>query len=106
LGGLHSASLLLHSVISTKLKPVSAGEWEKGRGFPADAAIGLQNAGAQGIVLCTNTMHKIAGQIEARSMCRLHIADATGRAIVAQKQSKWRCWARATPWSRIFTVAV
>ena len=40
-------------------------------------------------MLCTNTMHKIAGQIEARcDVPFLHIADATGRAIVAQKQSK------------------
>lgn len=90
LGGLHSASLLLHSVDFHEIEECQrSGEWEKAGDILADAAIGLQNAGAQGIVLCTNTMHKIAGQIEARcDVPFLHIADATGRAIVAQKQSK------------------
>lgn len=46
------------------------------------AAFGLQRAGAEGIVLCTNTMHKVADVIESRcSLPFLHIADATGRAI-------------------------
>lgn len=90
LGGLHSASLLLHSVDFHEIEECQrSGEWEKAGDILADAAVGLQNAGAQGIVLCTNTMHKIAGQIEARcDVPFLHIADATGRAIVAQKQSK------------------
>lgn len=90
LGGLHSASLLLHSVDFHEIEECQrSGEWEKAGAILADAAVGLQNAGAQGIVLCTNTMHKIAGQIEARcDVPFLHIADATGRAIVAQKQSK------------------
>ena len=90
LGGLHSASLLLHSVDFHEIEECQrSGEWEKAGDILADAAIGLQNAGEQGIVLCTNTMHKIAGQIEARcDVPFLHIADATGRAIVAQKQSK------------------
>ena len=64
LGGLHSAQVLLHSVIL------------------AEAALGLQRAGAEGIVLCTNTMHKVADAIESRcTLPFLHIADATGRAI-------------------------
>lgn len=90
LGGLHSASLLLHSVDFHEIEECQrSGEWEKAGDILADAAVGLQNAGAQGIVLCTNTMHKIAGQIEARcDVPFLHIADATGRAIAAQKQSK------------------
>lgn len=90
LGGLHSASLLLHSVDFHEIEECQrSGEWEKAGDILADAAVGLQNTGAQGIVLCTNTMHKIAGQIEARcDVPFLHIADATGRAIVAQKQSK------------------
>lgn len=90
LGGLHSASLLLHSVDFHEIEECQrSGEWEKAGDILADAAIGLQNAGAQGIVLCTNTMHKIAGQIESRcDVPFLHIADATGRAIVAQEQSR------------------
>ncbi|WP_437889849.1 aspartate/glutamate racemase [Phytobacter sp. V91] len=90
LGGLHSASLLLHSVDFHEIEVCQrSGDWEKAGEILADAALGLQNAGAQGIVLCTNTMHKIAGQIEARcDVPFLHIAEATGRAIVAAKQRK------------------
>jgi aspartate/glutamate racemase len=88
LGGLHSASLLLHSVDFHEIEECQrSGEWEKAGDILADAAIGLQNAGAQGIVLCTNTMHKIAGQIEARSMClftycRCHRAGDCGAETV------------------------
>ncbi|MGK9175176.1 aspartate/glutamate racemase [Yokenella regensburgei] len=90
LGGLHSASLLLHSVDFHEIEVCQrSGEWENAGEILANAAVGLQNAGAEGIVLCTNTMHKIAGQIEARcDVPFLHIADATGRAIVAEKQRK------------------
>lgn len=86
LGGLHSAPLLLHSVDFHEIEACqSAGEWEKAGQILAAAAAGLERLGAEGIVLCTNTMHKVAQQIEFR--CRvpfLHIADATGRAIVNQ----------------------
>lgn len=86
LGGLHSAPLLLHSVDFHEIEACqSAGEWEKAGQILAAAAAGLERLGAEGIVLCTNTMHKVAQQIESR--CRvpfLHIADATGRAIVNQ----------------------
>lgn len=83
LGGLHSASLLLHSVDFHEIEACQAsGEWEKAGVILADAAAGLEKAGAQGIVLCTNTMHKVAGQIEDRcNVPFLHIADATARAI-------------------------
>ncbi len=83
LGGLHSASLLLHSVDFHEIEACqSSGDWHKAGVILADAAAGLEQAGAQGIVLCTNTMHKVAEQIEARcSVPFLHIADATGKAI-------------------------
>jgi len=85
LGGLHSASLLLHSVDFHEIEACqSSGDWEKAGEILADAALGLQGAGAEAILLCTNTMHKVAAQIEARcSLPFLHIADATGRAITA-----------------------
>jgi aspartate racemase len=55
----------------------------------AQAAVGLQQAGAEGIVLCTNTMHKVAQAIETRcEVPFLHIADATGRAITAKGQKR------------------
>jgi aspartate racemase len=85
LGGLHSASLLLHSVDFHEIEAWQAsGEWEKAGEMLANAALGLQGAGAQAILLCTNTMHKVAGQIETRCpLPFLHIADATGREITA-----------------------
>lgn len=83
LGGLHSASLLLHSLDFHEIETCQAtAQWHKAGEILAQAAVGLEQAGAQAIVLCTNTMHKVAGQIEER--CRipfLHIADATGRSI-------------------------
>jgi len=85
LGGLHSASLLLHSVDFHEIEACQAsGEWEKAGEIMAQAALGLERAGAEGILLCTNTMHKVASQIEEScSLPFLHIADATGRAIAA-----------------------
>jgi len=85
LGGLHSASLLLHSVDFHEIEACqSSGDWDKAGEILADAALGLQGAGAEAILLCTNTMHKVAAQIEARcSLPFLHIADATGRAVTA-----------------------
>ncbi|MDU4001703.1 aspartate/glutamate racemase [Pluralibacter gergoviae] len=86
LGGLHSAKILLHSVDFHEIEACQAsGEWDKAGEILARAAADLERIGADGIVLCTNTMHKVAAPIEAR--CRvpfLHIADATGRAIEKQ----------------------
>ena len=66
LGGLHSAQILLHSVDFHEIELCqSRGEWDKAGDILAQAALGLQQAGAEGIVLCTNTMHKVAEAIEA-----------------------------------------
>ncbi|WP_434670778.1 aspartate/glutamate racemase [Klebsiella sp. B345] len=90
LGGLHSASLLLHSVDFHEIEACqSSGEWDRAGEILAQAAYGLQQAGAEGIVLCTNTMHKVAEAIESRcEVPFLHIADGTGRAISAQGQRR------------------
>ena len=86
LGGLHSAKIVLHSVDFHEIEACqSKGEWDIAGDMLAQAALGLQKAGAEGIVLCTNTMHKVAHHIESRcGLPFLHIADATGRAITAQ----------------------
>ena len=83
LGGLHSAQILLHSVDFQEIEACqSSGDWQHAGDILAQAAKGLEQAGAQGIVLCTNTMHKVADHIEnAVTVPFLHIADATGRAI-------------------------
>lgn len=82
LGGLHSAELVLHSVDFEPIERMqSAADWD-GAGERL-AAIGarLEGAGAEALVLATNTMHKVAPVIEARvSIPLLHIADATGEA--------------------------
>lgn len=90
LGGLHSAKLILHSVDFHEIETCqSSGDWERAGKILADAAAGLESLGAQGIVLCTNTMHKVAAQIETRcNVPFLHIADATGRAIAKQGLKK------------------
>lgn len=86
LGGLHSAKILMHSVDFHEIEACqSSGEWDKAGEILAKAAAGLESIGAEGIVLCTNTMHKVAAQIEDRCQVPfLHIADATGRAIEKQ----------------------
>ena len=90
LGGLHSARLLLHSVDFQEIEACqSSGQWDRAGEMLAQAAYGLQQAGAEGIVLCTNTMHKVAEAIETRcEVPFLHIADGTGRAIRAQGQRR------------------
>lgn len=89
LGGLHSAQILLHSVDFHEIEACqSRGDWQQAGEILARAAVGLQQAGAEGIVLCTNTMHKVAEAIEtACDVPFLHIADATGRAISQQNMN-------------------
>ncbi|ROR13233.1 amino acid racemase [Erwinia sp. JUb26] len=83
LGGLHSAKLVLWSVDFHEIEACQAsGDWEKAGQMLADAAVALKRAGAEGIVLCTNTMHKVAQPIIDQSgLPFLHIADGTAAAI-------------------------
>ncbi len=83
LGGLHSAQVVLYSVDFAEIEQCQRdGDWQKAGAILGDAALKLEAAGAEGIVLCTNTMHKVADEITSRcSLPFLHIADATGRAI-------------------------
>lgn len=83
LGGLHSAKVVLYSVDFHEVERLQhAGDWDAAGVMMADAARALQAAGADFIVLCTNTMHKVAPAIEAAvSIPLFHIADPTARAI-------------------------
>jgi aspartate racemase len=85
LGGLHSARLVLHSLDFAPLAALqAAGDWAAAAQQLADAARGLRAAGADGLVLATNTMHKVAQAVEdAAGLPLLHIADATGAALTA-----------------------
>jgi len=90
LGGLHSAKILLHSVDFAEIEECQVkGEWQQAADLLGLAAAGLQNAGADMILICTNLMHKVAPQIEEHiQVPLLHIADATGREIVRQGLKK------------------
>ena len=85
LGGLHSTQILLWSFdFATIAERQHAGDWQGAADMMIDAARRLENAGAQGIVICTNTMHRMADEVQtAISIPLLHIADATGKAVVA-----------------------
>ncbi|SDP37236.1 aspartate racemase [Rhodoferax sp. OV413] len=85
LGGLHSAKLVLVSVDFFEIERLQhAGDWDAAGALLADAARALQRAGADCVVVCTNTMHKVAPAIEAEvSIPLLHIADPTAAAIQA-----------------------
>lgn len=84
LGGLHSAKILLYSVDFQEIEECQTrGDWEKSARILGDAAKGLEGAGADCIVICTNTMHKVAPQIGERvSIPILHIAEATAEALI------------------------
>jgi len=83
LGGLHSAKLVLYSVDFHEIERLQhSGDWEAAGQVLAEAARSLERAGADFLVLCTNTMHKVAAPIEAAvAIPLLHIADATGAEI-------------------------
>jgi len=83
LGGLHSAKCILSSVDFEEIVQYQvSGNWEKAGKALADAAVGLEKAGAHFIVICTNTMHKVVPVIEQSvTIPILHIADATAAEI-------------------------
>lgn len=86
LGGLHSARMLLWSVDFADIEALQmAGEWEQAGALLAQAAQKVECAGADFLVICTNTMHKVAPQIaDAIDIPILHIADATADVLIAQ----------------------
>ena len=83
LGGLHSAKLVLYSVDFHEVERMQqVGDWAAAGALMANAARGLQAAGAECVVVCTNTMHKVAEFIVAAvNIPLLHIADPTATAI-------------------------
>lgn len=85
LGGLHSAPLLLWSVDFAEIARLQHdGDWDRAGGILARAAQGLERAGAGALLICANTMHRVAPAVEAAVKIPLiHLADATAGAIVA-----------------------
>ncbi len=90
LGGLHSAKIILYSVDFQQIEALQrSGDWQQAGRILAEAAQALQHAGAEGLVLCTNTMHKVADAILAATpLPFLHIADATAQQIQQQGLSR------------------
>ena len=84
-GGLHSAQLILHSFDFAPIAELQKqDDWETSGDILAKAARGLANAGAEFLVIATNTMHIVADQIEAAAgIPVLHIADPTADAVIA-----------------------
>lgn len=85
LGGFHSARLLMSSVDFAEIEELQrAGEWDRAGELLADEATRLEAAGADLLVLCTNTMHKVAPAIEsATGIPLLHLGDVTAQAVRA-----------------------
>ncbi|MEV7463412.1 aspartate/glutamate racemase family protein [Streptomyces rubiginosohelvolus] len=85
LGGLHSARCVLYSVDFAEIERLQAeGRWEEAGEVLADAARAVQSAGADMVLICTNTMHKVADTVAAAvSVPLVHLADATADAVRA-----------------------
>ena len=90
LGKLHSAKVIINSVDFEEIAALQAkGLWQEAGAYLAEQALNLEKAGAECILVCTNTMHKIAPQIEdAITVPFIHIADATAKEIVSQNIGK------------------
>ena len=90
LGGLHSAKIILYSVEFDEIEKLqSSGQWAKAAEILGDIAVKLENAGADFILICTNTMHKVAGEVQAMvSVPIVHIADATADVLEKDRITK------------------
>lgn len=90
LGGLHSAKLLLWSFDFAEVaERQHGGDWAGAAAMMVDAARKLETGGAEALLICTNTMHKMADQVQAAvSIPLIHIADATAEAMTAKRVSK------------------
>ncbi|MED4531485.1 aspartate/glutamate racemase family protein [Metabacillus fastidiosus] len=86
LGGLHSAKCLLYSVDFAEIERCqSEGNWKKAGELLGEAALSLEKGGADFVVICTNTMHKVINDIKTKiNIPILHIADATANEIKKQ----------------------
>jgi amino-acid racemase len=89
-GALHSARILLHSVDFQEIEVMQRdNRWQEAGEQLAEIATGLEHGGVDCILLCTNTMHKVAPQIEsAITVPFLHLADATADRIVERGETR------------------
>ncbi len=90
LGGLHSAKSVLYSVNFAEIEKLQRkGDWQAATDIMVDAAQRVERAGAELVLICTNTMHKMADEVQAGISCPLlHIVDVTAAAIKTNGQKK------------------
>jgi len=90
LGGLHSAQIVMYSVDFAPIEELQhSGDWRQTGKILSNAARALEAGGADFFLICTNTMHKVADQVEAEvDIPLLHIADATGEALQHERIQK------------------
>jgi aspartate racemase len=83
LGGLHSARLVLYNLDFDEIQRAQhKGRWDDTTDILVDAGNALKRAGADFLVICTNTMHKVANDVEGKvGLPLLHITDVTGNAV-------------------------
>ena len=88
LGGLHSAQIAMRSIDFAPLEEMQAqGDWDSAANMIVEAAQNIAAAGADCLLICTNTMHKVAPKVEAAlDIPLLHIADATALKLLSAKQ--------------------
>jgi len=90
LGGSHSAELLLWSFdFEPIVQMQSAGQWDRAAALLAEAARRLEAAGAQALLICANTMHRMAGEVQAAVQVPLiHVADVTAAEVRARRSRR------------------
>lgn len=89
LGGLHSAQIVMVSLDFQQIESLQQqGKWQEAAEILAHAAARIESAGADFLLICTNTMHKVADQVQRKiQIPLLHIADATAERIIAQSKN-------------------
>ncbi len=90
LGGFHSADCVMASVDFATIESFQrSGDWDRAGSLLAETARGLEATGAERVVLCTNTMHKVADRIIAAiTVPFIHLIDATAEAVVKQRMRR------------------
>jgi len=106
LGGPHSARIVLYSLDFEEIERAQReSRWDDAASILAKAGTALKQAGTDFLLICTNTMHKVADTVgESAGIPVLHIVDATGNAIREQGLAKvGGCWGQDLSWRNIST---
>ena len=104
-GGLHSAKICLYSVDFDEIEKLQhSGCWDETAQILSRAAQSVEAGGADFILICTNTMHKVADEIQSSiSIPLVHIADATAEQLITDGIKRVVYWVQNLRWSKVFT---